>query len=141
MNVPANISFDDTACAFAARSDKELKKANFIFGAMGKPWLVRLGLKLTPLCIKWHIPFTLAIIRRTIFRLFVGGESLEETAKVADKLSRYQVQVILDYGVEGKEGEENFEHAGNEFIKVIRYAATRPDIPFMSVKVTGFARF
>jgi proline dehydrogenase len=43
--------------------------------------------------------------------------------------------------VEGKEGEENFEHACNEFIRVINYAATQPNIPFMSVKVTGFARF
>jgi proline dehydrogenase len=43
--------------------------------------------------------------------------------------------------VEGKEGEENFDHACNEFIRVINYAATQPNIPFMSVKVTGFARF
>ena len=51
------------------------------------------------------------------------------------------MQVILDYGVEGKEGEENFDHACDEFIRVINYAATQPNIPFMSVKVTGFARF
>jgi proline dehydrogenase len=43
--------------------------------------------------------------------------------------------------VEGKEGEENFDHACEEFIRVINYAATQPNIPFMSVKVTGFARF
>ena len=49
--------------------------------------------------------------------------------------------MILDYGVEGKEGEENFDHACDEFIRVINYAATQPNIPFMSVKVTGFARF
>jgi proline dehydrogenase len=71
----------------------------------------------------------------------VGGETLEQTAQVAKKLSEYHVQVILDYGVEGKEGEENFDHACDEFIKVINYAATQPNIPFMSVKVTGFARF
>ena len=56
-------------------------------------------------------------------------------------MQQYNVQVILDYGVEGKEGEENFEHATDEFIRVIEYAATQPNIPFMSVKLTGFARF
>jgi proline dehydrogenase len=81
------------------------------------------------------------IIRSTIFKQFVGGETLEQTAEVAKTLAEYNVQVILDYGVEGKEGEENFEHACEEFIKVINYAATQPNIPFMSVKVTGFARF
>ena len=141
MNESAMISFDDTETAFAAKSNKELKKANFLFGAMGKPWLVRLGLKLTPRAIKWHLPFTKTVIRSTIFQQFVGGENLKETAAVANKLSRYQVQVILDYGVEGKEGEANFEQAKDEFIKVIDYAATQNNIPFMSVKVTGFARF
>jgi proline dehydrogenase len=91
--------------------------------------------------IKWNFPFIKTVIRNTIFRQFVGGESLEETAAVADKLEEYDVQVILDYGVEGKEGEENFDHACEEFIKVINYAATQKNIPFMSVKVTGFARF
>lgn len=135
------ISFDNTEIAFAARSDAELKKANFLFSVMGKPWLVNTALKITPLAIKWHVPFTKTLIRQTIFKQFVGGETLDETAKVADKLEKYNVQVILDYGVEGKEGEENFEHARDEFKKVINYAATQANIPFMSVKVTGFARF
>ncbi len=141
MTDQTKISFDNTEYAFAAKSNAELKKANFLFGIMGKPWLVSAALKITPLAIKWHIPFTKTLIRKTIFKQFVGGETLEETAKVADKLEHYNVQVILDYGVEGKEGEENFEYARDEFKKVIDYAATQPNIPFMSVKVTGFARF
>jgi proline dehydrogenase len=135
------ISFENTAVAFANKNDGELKKAHFLFSSMGKPWLVNLGLKLTPLAIKLYLPFTKTIIRKTIFKQFVGGENLEETAKVADKLEEYKVQVILDYGVEGKEGEANFDHARDEFIKVITYAATQANIPFISIKVTGFARF
>ena len=141
MTEQTKISFDNTEYAFAAKSNAELKKANFLFGVMGKAWLVNAGLKITPLAIKWHIPFTKTLIRKTIFQQFVGGETLEQTAKVADKLEAYKVQVILDYGVEGKEGEVNFEHARDEFKKVIDYAATQPNIPFMSIKVTGFARF
>jgi proline dehydrogenase len=67
---------------------------------------------------------------------------LEETAAVARKLGEYHVQVILDYGVEGgNDGEAGFDHAVGEFNRVIDYAATQPNIPFMSVKVTGIARF
>jgi proline dehydrogenase len=141
MNDPGRISFDNTEYAFAAKTNAQLKKADFLFSIMGKPWLVKAGLKLTPLAIKWHIPLTKTLIRKTIFQQFVGGETLEETAKVADKLEEYNVQVILDYGVEGKEGEENFVHARDEFRKVIAYAASQANIPFMSIKVTGFARF
>ena len=63
--------------------------------------MVKLGLKLTPLAIKWNLPFTKTAIRKTIFQQFVGGETLEETSAVARKLGEYNVQVILDYGVEG----------------------------------------
>lgn len=134
------ISFDNTEFAFEYKSDKQLKKARFLFSLMGKPWLVKMGTRLTPWAIKAGLPVK-GLIRNTIFAQFVGGETLEETAKVAKTLGEYNVKVILDYGVEGKEGEENFDHACEEFIRVINYAATQPNIPFMSVKVTGFARF
>ena len=135
-----NISFEDTKIAFAYKTDKELKGAKFLFSTMGKEWLVKPGLWLTPLALKMGLPVK-GLIRKTIFSQFVGGETLEETSAVAEKLGKYHVQVILDYGVEGKEGEANFDHAGDEFIKVIRYAASQSNIPFMSVKLTGFARF
>ena len=142
MDTVAIISFDNTEYAFAYKKDAALKKAHFLFSSMGKPWLINLGLKVTPLAIKWQLPFTSTIIRSTIFQQFVGGETLEETAAVAKKLGAYNVEVILDYGVEGgDDGETGFDHSTEEFIKVINYAATQPNIPFMSVKVTGFSRF
>ncbi|MEP6583335.1 MAG: proline dehydrogenase family protein [Ginsengibacter sp.] len=135
-----NISFENTAAAFEYKSDKELKKAKFLFESMAIDWLVKLGTKLTPWIIKTGLPVK-GIIRKTIFSQFVGGETLAETSKVVDKLSQFNVKVILDYGVEGKEGEENFERAADNFIKVIEYAASQPNIPFISVKLTAFARF
>lgn len=135
------ISFDNTEFAFAYKSYKELKKAHFLFAMMGKPFLVNLGLTLMPPAIKLKIPFVKTAIRNTIFKQFVGGETLEQTAPVADKLEKYNVQVILDYGVEGGEGEKAFDEATAEFIKVINYASTQPNVPFISIKVTGIARF
>ena len=81
------------------------------------------------------------LIRKTIFRHFVGGETLEETIPVARHLTKFGVQAILDYGVEGMEGEESYDHGRDEFIRVIHFAATQPNIPFISIKVTGMARF
>ncbi len=135
-----NLSFDDTQTAFAYKSDKDLKNARFLFKTMHYSWFVAIGTRLTPIILKLGLPIH-GIIRRTIFKQFVGGETLDETSTVAKKLEEYQVQVILDYGVEGKEGEENFEKATEEFIRVIQYAATQKNIPFMSIKVTGLARF
>lgn len=140
MDKKSLISFDNTELAFQYKSDRELKKAHFLFTLMGKSWIVKLGTRLAPWALRCGLPVK-GLIRNTIFRQFVGGETMEETAPVAEMLARFQVKVILDYGVEGKEGEENFDRACEQFLKVIHYASTQPNIPFMSVKITGFARF
>ena len=138
--VRMNISFDNTENAFAYKSDKDLQKAKFLFNSMRFQWIVAAGVRLTPVAMKTGLPVR-GLIRATIFKQFVGGETLEETAPVAAILAKYNVDVILDYGVEGKEGEKNFDRAAEEFIRVINYAATQPNIPFISIKVTAFARF
>jgi proline dehydrogenase len=139
-NWKMSISFDNTENAFAYKSDKDLKGARFLFNTMGYPWFVQVGTRLTPFIMRTGLPVH-GIIRKTIFKQFVGGETLEETAAVGEILGKYGVDVILDYGVEGKDGEASFDHATDEFIRVINYAATQKNIPFISVKITGLARF
>lgn len=141
MSTKTGISFENTENAFVYKSDEDLKSAHFLFNSMGFEWLVKIGTRVTPWAIKAGLPIK-SIIRKTIFRQFVGGETLEQTKPVVDLLARHHVSVILDYGVEGGEdGEAGFDHATQEFIKVIEYAGTQSTIPFMSIKVTGFARF
>jgi proline dehydrogenase len=139
-SISMNISFDNTENAFAYKTDKELKMARFLFSSMGFQWVVDAGVRLTPFAMKTGLPVR-GLIRKTIFKQFVGGETLEETGAAAETLRKYGVDVILDYGVEGKEGEANFDLATEQFINVINYAASRPNIPFISIKITGFARF
>jgi proline dehydrogenase len=136
-----DLSFDNTRNAFAYKSDKDLKKARLLFSTMGYQWLVGLGTRITPLIVKGKLPVINTLIRNTIFKQFVGGETLQQTIPVAEMLNRFNVQLILDYGVEGKEGEQNFEDATKQFISNIHYAATQPNIPFISIKLTGLARF
>jgi proline dehydrogenase len=133
-----NISFENTQNAFAYKSTKALKSAKLLFGFMGYPKLVQMGTRLVPALLKAGLPIK-GIIRNTIFKQFVGGETLAETIPVAQMLAEHGVDVILDYGVEGKEGEVSFDHATQVFIDVINHAATQKNIPFISIKVTGLA--
>jgi len=130
-------NFNNTEKAFAYKTDNDLKRARLLFSAMQFAPLVKLGTKITPWAIKSGLPVK-GIIKNTLFKQFVGGESLEETSGVTDMLEKFNVQVILDYGVEGGEGnEDKYEAEANHFIKVIQYAATRKNIPFISIKITG----
>src|SRR5690349_2382167 len=113
-----NISVDNTEIAFAYKSTKQLKRSRLLFKTMSYWLLAKAGVRLTPIIMKLGLPVK-GLVRRTIFNQFVGGETLQETATVENVLGKYGVKVILDYGVEGKEGEENFDKATQEFIKVI----------------------
>lgn len=134
------LSFDNTEIAFRYRSDKELKRAHFLFSSMSSPFLSKTGMKLTQLAMSWNLPIK-SMIKKTIFQQFCGGETIEEAAQTAATLGRYNVGIALDYSVEGKEEEAEFDHAVPEFVKAIEYAATQKNIPFIPIKITGFARF
>src|ERR1051325_3942406 len=100
-----SISLDNTENAFAYKSGKELKKARFVFKIMDYDWLVQVSTRIAPLALKLGLPVK-NLIRETIFRQFVGGETLEQTSGIVNLMAEYGVQVVLDYGIEGKEGEE-----------------------------------
>lgn len=132
--------FDNTEVAFKYRSNKELKSAQYLFATMSSQAVTSLGMTLTKWAISWKLPID-GLVKKTIFKQFCGGETMQEAAQTSEMLAPYNVGVILDYGVEGKEGEHEFDAAVPEFVKAIEYAASKKNIPFISIKVTGFARF
>ncbi|MBL7692393.1 MAG: proline dehydrogenase family protein [Flavipsychrobacter sp.] len=132
--------FNNTEIAFKYRSNSELSKAKMLFSLMSSPSLTSMGIKMTQMALSWRLPVK-GLIKSTLFSQFCGGETMEEAGKTADMLGKYGVGTILDYGVEGKESESDFDKAVPEFIKAIKYASSNKSIPFVSVKVTGFARF
>lgn len=136
----ALISFDNTALAFASHSDAELRNMRRLYQAMRYPLLVRAGTALTPWAIRVGLPIR-NLIRTTLFRQFVGGETLDEVARLLPQLEAAGVQAILDYGVEGKSGEEHFEAAFRSVLRALEFAGARQCVPFVSVKLTGMARF
>jgi proline dehydrogenase len=133
-----NLSLNNTQNAFAYKSNTDLRKAKWLFTVIQNPWIVSLGTRFTPMLMKSGLPIN-GIIRNTIFNQFVGGETLEESARVTKMLGAYGVQVILDYGVEAKEGEESFDAVTDQFIAAIEFAATQDNVPFVSVKLTGLS--
>ncbi|WP_461103737.1 proline dehydrogenase family protein [Spirosoma koreense] len=140
MHTEATLSFENTAQAFVYKSDKQLKKTHYLFQLMNQQWLVKMGIPLTMYAVKWNLPVT-GLIRSTIFEQFVGGETLDQTTALIDKLQKYNIDVILDYGAEGKETEVDFNKTKDEFIRVINHSATHANVPLIGIKLTALARF
>src|SRR5690606_23013730 len=72
---------------------------------------------------------------------FCGGETEEECLKVVNKMYAKGVSSVLDYSVEGKEEEKEFDKAVQVTLKTIEYAKSNAGIPIVVFKPTGFGRF
>ncbi|HXU25779.1 MAG TPA: proline dehydrogenase family protein [Bacteroidia bacterium] len=134
------ISFDDTEKAFISKSDADLIRSYRLFKIIGNPTIVKLGGVFTPLALGLHLPIK-GIIKNTIYKQFVGGETIAECNETIKELAKYNIGTILDYSVEGKESETDFDACMNETIETIHRAKDDTSIPFCVFKVTGLARF
>jgi len=135
-----DFSFDDTAVAFAYKNNGQLKHAQALFNLINQNWLVKLGTTATPLAFKLGLPIK-GLVKATIFKHFCGGETLDECIPVIDTLAKYGVGTILDYGVEAKESDAEFEKSTQAFIKSLEFSAKHPSVPYVSLKVTGLCSF
>ncbi len=135
------VDFSDTSIAFESRSDAELRKVYYLFRLMNYPWLVKLGSALAMWGIKMHLPLIEQFILRTIFPQFVGGRTLLECVPTIEKLWQYGIFSVLDYGVEGKTSEADFNHTMNENLRALEFAARQKSVPVISTKITGMGRF
>lgn len=130
------MNLNDTAIAFSHKTDFELKKAWVLFQTLANPQWVKLGKWASELAFSLHLPIAPAI-RWTLFQQFVGGEDIKSCAQTIQMLAERGVGSILDYSVEAKSREADFEHTTQELINVLDRAAGTSDIPFAVFKVSG----
>ena len=132
--------FNNTEVAFALKSDSELERAYFLFKLIESQPLVRIGTAVTNFALKAHLPVE-GLIRSTVFDHFCGGVNENDCLSVVDKMFTKGVSSVLDYSVEGKEEEAQFDAALEMTLKTIEFAKERNAIPFAVFKPTGFGRF
>ncbi len=133
------VDFNNTEIAFRYRSDSELKRGKWLFEAVANPGLVSLGKKALDFAFAIKLPVE-GIIKSTVFNQFCGGEDVPSCTKTIERLDAHGVKVILDYSVEGKEREEDFDRTCKQLCDIIEFSKNNTAIPFAVFKVTGLAR-
>ena len=131
--------FNNTEKAFSLKSNSELNRAHFLFQMIGKPALVKIGTSLTNFALQFHLPVE-GIIRKTVFDHFCGGVSEQDCLQVVAKMHTKGVSSVLDYSVEGKEEEAQFDACLKMTLKTIDFAKENKAIPFAVFKPTGLGR-
>lgn len=140
INQQLVLSFDNTDIAFKAKTNASLQQSYFLFKVIGYNWLVKMGTPLVNTAFSIGLPIK-GLIKKTVFKQFCGGESMDDCDQTMAELYRYGIGTILDYSVEGEEKEEVFENTMKETLLTIKKAANNPQIPFCVFKVTGMGRF
>jgi proline dehydrogenase len=134
------LDFSNTQFAFAYKSDAQLKRTYRFFKQLDNRFLSKIGPPLVTLALKLRLPVE-GIIRRTIFDVFCGGVSLEDSRARSLELYRSKVLTILDYSVEGKNTEASFDATRDEIIRTLEFGAKDDAVAFSAMKVTGIADF
>lgn len=134
------LDFTNSEIAFRGKSNAELTRAYQLFKLMNSQALVNVGKHLTDFAFAIRLPIK-GIIRNTIYRHFVGGESIEDCSKTIHRLADRNVFSILDYALEREETDAVFDETCNEIKRTIRYANEHREVPFSAFKITGVARF
>ena len=132
--------FENSERAFILKSDKELKRAHFLFKMISNPSLVRIGTAATKFALKAKLPVE-GLIRSTVFDHFCGGVTDKDCLPVVDKLYGVGVSSVLDYSVEGKEEEAQFDACLTKVVELTDFAEHREAMPISVFKPTGLGRF
>ena len=133
------MNFQDTSAVFGDKTDAELKKQYWLFRLLNNQFLTGILSKSAEIGLKLHLPIK-SLIKKTIFKHFCGGESIEDCAQAVHRLSRRRIKAILDYAVEEKFGEEAFELVKDETLRTIKHAKDNNTISVNVFKVTGVVR-
>jgi len=131
--------FENTEVAFADKSNGELKKAKALFQLMSNNGLVNLGSSLANLALSLHLPVS-PLFRYTVYNHFCGGETFSECKKTIQKLEKNGVGVLLNYGVELKEREEDFNKTVERNIEALQFAGKNKAVKALCIKLTGYGR-
>lgn len=132
--------FDNTEIAFKLKSDSELERAYFLFKMISIEPLVKIGTTVTKIALNMNLPVE-GLIRSTVFDHFCGGVNEVDCLPTVERLFDVGVYSVLDFSVEGKEEESQFDATANKVVELTKFAQNKKSMPFSVFKPTGFGKF
>lgn len=134
----AEFNFSDTKTTFSDKSVFDLRKSAFLFQIMSNTKFVTRANRLAMAAASIGLPISWAV-KPTIYKQFVGGETLADCRHSVEQLAKKKIMSILDYSAEAASGRTNFDKVMNETLASIDHAASHSSIPFAVFKPTAIA--
>ena len=130
------IDFSNTETAFKMKTKMDLRQSHLLFSTLSSPFVVGLLKSLTLALLALRLPIK-GIVKATVFRQFCGGETVDECEPQIQRLAQGNVHAILDYSVEGKAQESDFNRTLEVTLQTLEFAKDHSHVPFGVFKPTG----
>lgn len=133
------LDFNNTEIAFSSKSKGELRNAYMLYTVMKYPWIVKFGKWASNIAIKIRFPLNW-IVKPTLYKQFVGGETLEECKKIVNHLSKSNVKSTMDFSAEGEQTPAGILATFEETLRSIDNAKGNPNIAYSVFKPSTITR-
>lgn len=127
------LDFNNTEIAFSSKSQGELKNAYLLFNTLKHPCLVKCAKLGSNVALKIHFPLAWAV-KPTLYKQFVGGETLQDCSKAIDHLMKFNVKSTLDFSAEGEQTAEGIQATFAETLRSIDYAKGNKNLAYAVFK-------
>ena len=127
------LDFNNTEIAFSSKSRGELQNAYWLFNTIKYPWLVKCAKVATSIVLKIHFPLAWAV-KPTLYKQFVGGETLQDCSAAINHLMKYNVKSTLDYSAESEQTPEGIQATFEETLRSIDFAKGNTNLAYAVFK-------
>lgn len=127
------LDFNNTQIAFSSKSNGELRNAQLLFTAIAHPWLVKCAKVTSNAALNIHFPISWAV-KPTLYKQFVGGETLEDCIPVIEHLKQYNVKSTLDFSAESEQTPEGIQATFEETLRSIDFAKGNDNLAYTVFK-------
>lgn len=127
------LDFNNLEVAFSSKSEGELKNAYLLFRTIKSPGMVKFLKGASNFAIKLNLPIGWAV-KPTLYKQFVGGETLEDCNKIIDHLKKFNVKATLDFSAEGEQTPAGIAATFDETIRSIDFAKGNPNLAYAVFK-------
>lgn len=124
------MNFDDTQYTFAHQSTADLQMTACLLEVARRPRVAEAAKAALNLAMSLHLPVD-AVLRRTVFKVFCGGETLEECQEVSRRLRQKGIQSAINYAVEDSDS--------NQSVAAESYRQTKDLIRQLAIQKPAYA--
>lgn len=130
------MKFDNTQKAYQLKTNRDLKKAYYLFLLFSSEKLVSIGSSITRLIFRMKLPVSY-IFKITFFSQFCAGLNKKESLKAVNSLKSYKILSYLHYAVEAVKTEKGMEISKNNTLETLSFSKENKALPFSVFKATS----